>query len=309
MATNHKQLVTLTAATGHIASVAAELLLKKGLRVRAVGRSAARLGALKAKGAEPFEGSVDDASAMTKAFEGASSVFLLIPPNLAAADGRAYQNKVGEALAKAAKSAGVKHVVFLSSIGAHMKEGTGPITGLYDMEQRLNAMPLAVDHLRPVYFMENHLNGIGVIKGMGIFGSPMGPDHAFPQIATRDIGLVAAEKLAAGDKAKGQTVTELFGPKEYSMAESTKILGAAIGKPDLKYVQFPYDDAKKAMLGMGISPSVAGSFIEMYRAFNEGKVGSTQKPGPGNRGKTTLEEFAKTVFKPAFESKAPAAAH
>jgi uncharacterized protein YbjT (DUF2867 family) len=308
--TNGKTLIAVTTATGNIGHVVAEQLLKKGLRVRAIGRTAGKLEALKAQGAEIFEGSMDDAASMAQAFQGASGAFLLIPPNMQAPDVRAYQNKVGETLANAAVKAGIRHIVNLSSVGAHLEKGTGPIVGLHDQEERLNALSIPVVHLRPAYFMENHLHAIGIIKAKGIYGNPLSGDHAFSQIATHDIGLFAAEQLAAGPKNQGKTVLGLFGPRDYSMVESAKILGTAIGKPDLKYTQFPYEDGRKGMISMGLSVSMANAYIEMLRAFNEGKVLSTEKREPANTGKTTLEQFARTIFKNAYGSQpAAAAAH
>lgn len=300
--------VTITGATGHIGRVAAQELLKKGASVRAVGRSAERLKTLKNAGAEIFEASVDDAAAMTKAFEGSSAVFLLIPPNMTAPDNRAWQKKVGEAYVQAVAKAGVPHVVLLSSIGGHLAKGTGPILGLHLLEERLKTLPGAttVESLRPVFFMENHLFSLALIQGMGIMGGPLKGDAAIPQIATQDIGVYAAERLLS--PGKGRIATELFGPRDCSMNDSVKILGAAIGKPDLKWVQFPEADARKGMLGMGMSPSVVADFLEMYASFNAGVVRPENDRAKSPQTKTTLEEFAKTAFKEAF-SAGTAAAH
>ena len=305
---NNDTKVTITGATGHIGHVAAQELLKKGVAVRAIGRSAAKLKSLKEAGSEIFEASVDDATAMAKVFAGSSAVFLLIPPNMTAPDNRAWQKKVGEAYVQAIAKAGVPHVVFLSSIGGHLAQGTGPIQGLHLLEERLKALPAAitVECLRPVFFMENHLFGIPVIQGMNILGGPLKGDVAIAQIATRDIGLYAAERLLA--PVKGWTTTELFGPRDYSMNDSAKILGAAIGKPDLKWVQFSPADARKGMEGMGMSPSVVADFLEMYASFNAGAVRPQNDRAKSPKTKTTLEEFARTTFKEAFGA-GVAAAH
>jgi len=297
---NEKSLIAVTGATGNIGLVATAELLSKGFRVRAIGRSAAKLQALKTKGAEIFEGSLDDVDAMTEAFTATTGVFLMIPPNMTTPDFRGYQNKVGEALAKAAVKAKVRHIVNLSSMGAHLSAGTGPIIGLHDQEERLNSLQLAVEHLRPVFFMENHLFAIGVIKALGVYGNPVNGDVPMSQIATRDIGAFAAARLAQGP-GEGNIVTELFGPRDISMIESARILGAAIGKPDLKFVQFPYDEARKGMIGAGMSANMADGMIELDRGFNEGTLRTTQKRSASNTGKTTLEQFAKT-FKEIYEA-------
>ena len=205
----------------------------------------------------------------------------------------AYQDKTGEAIAKALVDSAVKYVVNLSSVGANLPNGTGPITGLYRQEQRLNKLAgINIVHLRPTSFMENQYWSIPTIKGHGVNGSTTPGDIALPTVATKDIGEKAAEFL---DKLnfKGHEVFEFTGPKEYNLVEVTGALGKAIGKPDLKYVQFPYGDAKKAMLGSGMKPGIVDLMIEMYRAGNEGKIRPTQPLTGESRGKTTIEEFSK----------------
>ncbi|TAK06285.1 MAG: NAD-dependent epimerase/dehydratase family protein, partial [Candidatus Manganitrophaceae bacterium] len=247
----------ITGATGHTGRAIAERLLAQGKPVRAIGRDAARLQPLTAKGAEPFVGVLEDPDAMARAFSGAEAVYTLVPTNPAAPDVRADQNRVGEALATAIAKARVPYVVNLSSVGAHLSEKVGPIKGLYDIEQRFNRLEgTNVLHLRPTFFMENLLMNVQMIKNMGINGTPMKPDVAIPIIATKDIAAEAAERLLRLDF-KGKSVKELLGPREWTMTEMTAILGRAIGKPSLPYVQFPYEDAEKAMIGMGLSPDVA----------------------------------------------------
>ena len=292
-------LVVVTGASGHIGGVIAETLLKNGRKVRAVARHTDKLQALAKKGAETVSADLSDVAALKKAFAGAETAFILIPPNMGAKDFRAYQNQIGKAAAESLKAAGVTYVVLLSSIGAHLSEGAGPVNGLHDVEQMFNKLGANVLHLRPSYFAENLLMNVGLIKANGITGSPLKRDVPIPIIATRDIGQVAAQRILALDW-KGVEVQELLGPRDYTMDEATRFIGDAIGKKDLKYVQFPYEDAQKAMEGMGISPDVARLFNEMNKGFNEGKVRPTQKRSIRTNTPTTLEEFAKTVFAPAF---------
>ena len=130
----------ITGATGHIGQRIAELLLVKKMSVRVVGRSAEKLKSLVAAGAEACVGDVEDKAFMTRVFDKVDAVFTMIPPNPQAEDFRAYQNRVGLSIAHAVKKAGVTRIVNLSSQGAHLQSGTGPIAGLYDQEQRLNGM-------------------------------------------------------------------------------------------------------------------------------------------------------------------------
>jgi uncharacterized protein YbjT (DUF2867 family) len=282
----------ITGATGNTGKAIAEALLAKGEKVRVIGRSTERLKSLVDKGAEAFIGSMDDAAAMIRAFTDAKAVYVMIPPNLAAENVRRYQNKVGEALATAITNARVQYVVNLSSVGAHLSEKVGPIAGLYDQEQRLNKLKgVNVIHLRPSFFMENLLWNIDLIKKMGISGSPLKPDLPIPMIATKDIAAEAA-RLLLDLKFTEKSVRELLGQRDVSMTEATRVIGKAIGKPDLKYVQFPYEDAEKAMMGLGLSPDMARSFNEMYRSFNKGVIRPTEKRSAKNTTPTSLEEFA-----------------
>ncbi len=284
----------ITGATGNTGRRIAEALLVKGEKVRVIGRSAERLKALGKLGAEPFLASLADGGAMTRALQGARAAYLMIPPSYGEPDFRGYQNRVGQALAEAVSAAGISHVVNLSSVGAHLAERVGPINGLHDQEQRLNRLAgVHVLHLRPASFMENVLFNVNLVKQAGINGTPLRPDLAIPMIATQDIAVVAARRLLALDFS-GKTTRELLGPRDLTMAEATRILGQAIGKPDLPYVQFPYDKAEQAMVGMGMSPDVARTFVEMYRAFNEGILRPTEPRSAANTTPTLFEAFAKT---------------
>lgn len=284
----------ITGATGNTGKRIAEALLAKGERVRAMGRSAERLKSLAERGAEPCVALLDDVDAMTRAFTGAKAVYLMIPPPYAEPDVRGYQNRLGQALAEAVSAARVSHVVNLSSAGAHLSERVGPINGLHDQEQRLNCLAgMNVLHLRPTSFMENFFFNVNLIKQAGINGTPLRADLAIPMIATKDIAAVAARRLLALDFS-GKTTQELLGPRDLSMTEATRILGQAIGKPDLPYVQFPYEEAEKAMIRMGLSLDMARAFIQMYRAFNEGILRPTEPRSAANTTPSSFEEFAKT---------------
>jgi uncharacterized protein YbjT (DUF2867 family) len=294
----------ITGATGNTGKVAAETLLAKGEKVRVLGRSAERLQSLVAKGAEAFVADVTDEAALTKAFSGATAVYAMLPPDMKAEDVRQRQLAQARGLASAIGKAGVKHVVFLSSVGAQNAEGCGPVSGLHHVEKMFNGIAGAnVLSLRPAYFMENFLMLIGMVKNMGMMGGVIKADVSLPVIVTRDIGPVAAEALLKRDWT-GHATRELLGQREITMAEAAKVLGAAIGKPGLSYTGFPGFMAKPALTQMGLSKSVAEALIEMSEAINDRRMVPTEKRSAANTTPTSIEWFAENVFAPAFQASA-----
>ena len=285
-------MITVMGASGNTGRKIVEDLLRSGEKVRAIGRSADKLAGFKSTGAEVLTGDASDVGFLTGAFAGAEGVFTLFPPDVHSGDYRAQQDLQGESIVKAVRDGGVRNVVFLSSLGGDLPEGTGPIAGLHAQEQRLRALPATnVLILRPGYFFENFYETLSLIKHQGINGGAIAADVPIPMIATRDIAAVAAQALKARDF-KGVVVRELLGERDLTHAEATRILGARIGRPDLKYVQFPYADFVAALTGMGLSRNVAELYSEMARALNEGKVKSREGRTPSNTTPTRFEDFA-----------------
>jgi uncharacterized protein YbjT (DUF2867 family) len=283
-------MIAVTGATGNIGSKITAVLLSKGQNVRCIARTAAKLSPFAAKGAETAAISLEDTAALTNAFAGVDAVFVMIPPHYQAADFRAYQNAVGASIVEAVKSSGVKYVVSLSSQGAHLPDKTGLIKGLYDQEQRLNQLEgVNILHLRPTYFMENLLANIDMINQMNIMGSAIQKDMKISMIATQDIADFAAERLMKKDFS-GMPVIDLLGQRDLSMNEAAEIIGRKIDMPGLRYVQFSYEETEKAMVDMGFSADVAGLFVEMSKAFNEGLIDTPRTRE--NTTKTPFEDFA-----------------
>ena len=295
---------TIFGATGNIGSVITRVLLEKGEQVRVVGRNAGKLQKYVQKGAEAFVGDVSDEAAVAQALSGSRAGFLMIPPNPTSTDYRAEQERVSDSIAAAVKKSALHYAVNLSSFAAHAETGTGPISGLHRFEKKLNAIEkLNVLHLRPTYFFENHLNSINMIQMMGMIGGALKADLAIPQIATRDIGAFAAERLLKLDFNAKQT-RELLGQRDLSMNEVAAVIGRAIGKPDLRYAQFPYDQVEQFLLQMGKPAKTASYFIEMFRGINEGIVVVTEPRTAENTTPTSIETFVKEVFHPAYQGQA-----
>src|SRR6202163_1801383 len=275
-------------ASGNTGSIIANFLLSKGEKVRVMGRDAGRLQRFVRQGAEASTADVSDAAALAKAFRGARAAYLLLPPITSRED----QERESDAIAKAVKESGVRYAVNLSSYGAHAPKGTGPIEGLHSSEQKLNAISgLNVLHLRAAYFMENNLAAIDMIHGMGIFGSDLLSGLKRPMIATRDVGDYAARRLWDLDFSGKQT-RELLGSRDLSMTEATAVIARGIGKPDLRYEQFPYDQVQQVLTQKGILPKGAAMYIEMYKAVNAGFLVPQEPRSPGTPHRLRLKTLS-----------------
>jgi uncharacterized protein YbjT (DUF2867 family) len=293
-------------ASGNTGHVVAKNLLADGQQVRVVGRDPAHLQVLADKGAEIFVGDMSDPTSLTKALRQADSAYVMIPPAPTSNDYRAFQDQVANSIAIAVESAGVKNIVSLSSIGADKAKGTGPVIGLHNLEQKLNQIGGAnVLHLRAGYFMENTLPQAAVIRMMGSAAGPVRPDLKLPMIASQDIGAVAAAALL-GRVFRGKQTQELHGQRDLDYNEASAIIGQAIGKADLGYMQVPDNQLKAAMVQMGMSENFVGLILEMAGALNSGHMRSLEPRTASSTTPTKFETFVKESFVPAYEQQAAA---
>lgn len=280
-------------ATGNTGSVVAETLVSRKQPVRIVVRSADKGAAWKAKGAEIAVASLDDVSALTKAFEGAKGVYLLLPPNYGAAAGLADQRARMDRVTEAVKKSGISHVVFLSSVGGHIAEGTGPIKAARYGEQILGKSVSNLTVLRPGYFMDNWASVLGVAKGQGVLPTFIAPQAMVPMISTRDIGRVGAEQLMAGGKSK--QVVELAGPEEYSPEQVAAALSQILGR-EVSAQHAPLSAVVPTFKSFGFSDEATKLFEEMYTSFSTGAIGY-EHPASVIRGRVTLAEALKGFVK------------
>jgi uncharacterized protein YbjT (DUF2867 family) len=293
-------------ASGHTGHVVAKSLLDRGQKVRVVGRSADRLQNLAALGAEVFSADAVDASALTKAFGGAEGAYVLVPPDVTNNDYRAYQERVSDAIATAVQKTGIKYVVALSSIGADKTSGTGPVVGLHDLEQKLGRIEgVNALFLRAGYFMENTLPQVSVIRMMSSMAGPVRPDLKLPMIATRDIGNAAAEALLRKEF-RGKQTKELQGQRDLDYNEVAAIIGKAIGKPALGYVQAPDQQLRPALLQMGMSANFVGLLLEMAGALNSGHMKALEPRSAASTTPTSFETFVQEEFVLAYQEKVAA---
>ncbi len=271
--------------SGKVGSVVAKTLLLQKQPVRVLVRDAAKGKEWRQAGAQVAVGSLEDEEFLARTLEGARGFFTLLPPNYQAADFFATQKKTADAIASAVKRSAVPHVVMLSSIGADLASGTGPIKGLHYLEEKLRKTGVQLTAIRAGSFQENFHNALGPARQAGIFPNfAPSADYPVAMIATKDIGALAAQSLLS--PAAKSEIVDLQGPA-YSYRQVAEKLGSALGKP-LKVVDIPASEHVPALTQAGFSKELAGIFAEMYAGFAGG--GISPKGDRLVQGKTELDE-------------------
>jgi uncharacterized protein YbjT (DUF2867 family) len=281
----------ITGGAGHISKPLTEKLLAAGHNVTVVGRNEEHLTSLVAIGAIPKIGSLQDQAFLIDVFAGADAVYTMVPTNFAVTDLDSYFSSFAENYATALKANKTKYVVNLSSMGAHMRAGAGPVSGLHLVEQSLNALEdINVLHLRPAYFYYNFLTQAAMAKHMNIIGSNFGRNEKLVMTDQADIAEVAADALLKLDFI-GRSI-RYIASDERSVDDIANVLGSAIGKPDLKWIEFTDEEAFGGMVQAGLPEQFAKSYSEMGHALKTGEMSADYWQHRPQLSKKKLEDFA-----------------
>lgn len=295
--------IIITGSLGHISKPLTKELVQKGHSVTVISSNLERKQEIESIGASPAIGSLHDVKFLTKTFTGADAVYTMVPPgnyfdpNL---DLLAYYQALGQNYAQAIQHSGVKRVVNLSTIGGNLAEGNGILKGAHEVEQILSALPtgIAITHMRPNSFYYNLLGYIPMIKSIGIIAANYGGDHIIPWVSPIDIAAAVAEELTTpfeGRKARSVASEDLSGN------ETARILGKAIGQPDLKWVLVSDEETLNGLLTVGMNPEIAAGLVEMYAALHSGLLAQDYYQNkPTVMGKVKMSDYAKEfaiVFK------------
>nr|WP_199003479.1 NmrA family NAD(P)-binding protein [Flavobacterium sp. ASV13] len=287
--------ITITGSLGNISKPLTQELVQKGHQVTVISSSVEKQPEIEALGALAAIGSVEDVAFLTKIFTAADAVYCMIPranyfdPNL---DLDAFTRKIGNSYAEAIKKSGVKRVVFLSSIGAHLEQNSGIIQRYNEIENVLHKLQdVSITFIRPTSFFYNLLAYIPMIKSQGIIAANYGADSMIPWVSPNDISAAIAEELTTltdGKKIRYVASEELTGH------ETARILGEAIGKPDLKWVLISNEENLNSLINVGMQPKIAHGLIEMYTALCDGTLGADYAQNkPAVMGKVKLADYAK----------------
>jgi uncharacterized protein YbjT (DUF2867 family) len=290
---NRNMKIVVTGSLGRISQPLTKELVQKGHTVTVISSKNEKQKDIEALGASAAIGLLDNVDFLTLTFAGADAVYCMIPPNFGELNQVAYYRRIGSNYAQAIRQAGVKRAVHLSSWGAHRNKGTGIILGSHNVEVILIALPcVAVTHLRAGSFFYNLYNFVGMIKAAGFIGANYGGDDKIVWVHPTDIAAAAADELQKATDA-GSNV-RYVASDERTATETAKVLGAAIGKPDLQWLTFTDEQAKAGMEQNGIPPSIAADLVDLNASIHSGAMGEDYELNkPIALGTVKVEDFAK----------------
>ncbi|SKB80602.1 NmrA family NAD(P)-binding protein [Dyadobacter psychrophilus] len=296
--------IVVTGSLGHISKPLTAELIQKGHAVTVISSNAEKQKDIETLGATPAIGSMDDADFLTAAFANADAVYTMVPPanyfdhNL---DLLGYYRSKGRNYAKAIRETGVKRVVNLSTIGGHLGagEGSGILLGAHDVELILNELPseVSITHIRPTSFYYNLFGYVEAIKSQGLIIANYGAEDEIPWVSPVDIATAVAEELVKPDSGRN---VRYVASDDRTGNDTAAVLGAAIGKPDLKWIIASDAQVQSALEGIGMNPRIAAGLVEMYGSLHNGVLAADYLRHKPVMGKVKLEDFAKE-FAAAFQ--------
>lgn len=287
--------IIVTGSLGHISKPLTQELVQKGHSVTVISSKSEKQKDIEKLGAKPAIGSIEDAEFLASAFTGADAVYCMEPPPLLSDPDFnvvGHIQKIAHNYAQAIQRSGVKHVVHLSSIGAHTDKGNGILAFHYHAEKILNSLPpeVAITFMRPVGFYYNLFAFVNTIKTQGAIASNYGGDDKEPWVSPIDIAAAVAEEISkpfTGRKVRYVASDEL------SPNEVAGILGAAIGKPGLQWLVIPDEQLLNGLLATGMNPGFARGYVEMNASRRGGVLYEDYYHNQPTLGKVKLRDFAK----------------
>ena len=289
--------IVLTGSLGHISKPLAQILIEKGNSITVISSKAERQKDIEALGAKAAIGTMQDLDFLTKTFTGADIVYLMEAlgaasfhdPNL---DYMAAIDQIANSYKQAVQQSGVKRVVHLSSIGAHTDKGNGMLAFHYNVEKILSQLPedVSIKFMRPVGFYYNMFAFIPTIEKQDAIIQNYSGDKKEPWVSPLDIAAVIAEEME--QPFEGRKI-RYIASDEASPDEIAKVLGEAIGKPGLKWLEIPDQQMQKGMIAAGMNPEIAKGLVEMNAGRRNDVLYEDYYRNKPTLGKVKLSDFAK----------------
>lgn len=290
--------IIITGSLGNIGKPLTNDLVQKGHAVTVISSNPERKKEIEALGAKAAIGRMQDADFLSTTFKGADIVYLMETMEAVgdlfdtSVDFIGDITQIGKNYKQAIERSGVRRIIHLSSIGAHLEKGNGILLFHHQVEEILKQLPadVSIKFLRPVGFYINLFSFIDSIKAKGVMVSNYGGDNKEPWVSPWDIAAVIAEEMEK--PFEGRSI-RYIASDEVSPNEIAKALGDAIGKPGLQWTVIPDEQLLDHWLSIGFNPQVAHGFIEMQASQRSGLLYEDYNNNKPVLGKVKLSDFAR----------------
>jgi uncharacterized protein YbjT (DUF2867 family) len=289
-------MIVITTPTGNIGSQVLEGLLSSKEPIRVIARDPDRLATEARNRVEVVVGSHSDGAVVAKAFQGADSLFWLVPPDPRAASVEAAYVGFAQPAADAMRQQGVERVVGVSALGrgTPWAANAGLATASLAMDDLIAKSRVSYRTLTMPSFMDNLLRQAESITQNGVFSLPIDGDRKLPSAATRDIAR-AAVRLLLDHSWSGVASVPVLGPEDLSYNDMARILSEILRRP-VRFEQISNDAFKARLLGRGMSDAMAQGNLDMWIAKNNG-LDNAVKRTPQSSSPTSFREWAQEVFR------------
>ena len=288
--------IVITGSLGNISKPLTEKLIKRNHEVTVVSSSLRRKTAIEKVGAAAAIGKIEDADFLTASFAGADVVYCMIPLNFSVGDLSIYQHHIAGNYVHAIEQSGIKRMILLS----------GWVAGVMDTYKQLedffnNLAGVSVTHIRPGYFYSNFYESVEKIRDKGLISAIFGGADGIVFSAPSDIADVVADEIV--NLHQGNRI-RYVASDEMTCNEAAGIIGAAIGKPHLRWLTLTSEEMQKGLKMVGLSSKLAADLVQMQVPIHQGlmPVEFSRHSSEVVKGKIKLTDFAKE-FAQVFNSK------
>ncbi|ATY11423.1 NmrA family transcriptional regulator [Amycolatopsis sp. AA4] len=292
-------MIVVTAPTGNIGSRVLAEVADGARPVRAIVRDPAKLPADLRERVEVHAGSHSDPDVLARAFDGADTVFWLVPPDRQAPSPDEAYSGFARPAVEAIRTHGVRRVVSISALGRGTASAAraGHVTATLAMDDLIAATGVAFRAVACPTFMDNLLRQTSAIKHQGAFYDVLPPDYAAPTACTRDIAGVAS-RLLLDPLWTGRDEVPVLGPEDLSPDQEAEIMSEVLGI-SVKYQQIPVSALGAQVLANGLSEAMAQSMMDMATAkLNHLDEGVVRTPHHATETPTTFRQWCEEVLKP-----------
>ncbi len=283
--------IVVTGSLGNISKPLTKILTAKNKKVVVISSSSERIKDIENIGATAAIGTIEDVQFLSETFGGADAVYLMIPPNFKEFNSLTYYKRIAKNYREAIQNSNVQHIVFLSSWGAHLDQGTGTILGSHHAEKILDKLEAVhKTYIRPVSIYYNLLNYIEMIRSAGIIGSNFKSEDKIAWVHPQDIAQAVSEELIV--KADEILKIRYVASVEKTAAETVKILGKAINRPNLQWISFSDAEVEKSLKERGLPKQFAQDLVAINASISSGRMGEDYEKNKPKFGNLKMEHYA-----------------